>query len=245
MMKRRHFLVMLGLSAVLFCTGTIHAMTSVDVTNRFDTGIVDIELSEYQLNGDKEEKWVDKTEILPADEISKIPRIHNDGNDCYVRAKITYNDTTEIDDSCLYGMSDKWEKADDGYFYFTDILPHGEDVDIFQGIKIPVDFSQDNEGKSFSIDIDVDAIQSKNFVPQFTAASPWGSVEILECKKEGLYDISTFGQTDNKSFMIVYQGSSKELITNHTDFFGNIPYLMPGDVYKDSAKIINNSNNDI
>lgn len=245
MIKGKHFIIMLGLSIILFCTGSVYAMTSVAVTNEFETGIVDIELTEYQKNGDKEELWVDKTHILPADKISKIPRIRNDGNDCYVRAKITFRGTDEINDGCLFGMSDKWTKADDGYYYYKEILRHGKDVDLFQGVNVPKEFSQEMEGKQFYIDIDVDAIQSKNFKPEFASAAPWGSVEILECEKEGQYDVSTFKKSDSKSFQIVYQGNSGKLIKNQEDFFDNFPYLMPGDVYKDTAKIVNDGNTTI
>lgn len=245
MVKRKPFIIILGLSMMLFCGSTVNAKTSVDVINEFETGIVDIELTEYQKNGDTEELWVNKAEVLPADEISKIPRIHNDGNDCYVRAKITFTGTDEVDDECLYGMTNDWVKADDGYYYYKKILPHGEDVDIFQGIKIPDNFSQNMEGNTFYIDIAVDAIQSKNFTPNFETASPWGSVEILECEKEGQYDVSTFKKSDSKAFQITYQGDSKKLIRNHEDFFDNFPYLMPGDTYSDGIDIVNNSNNDI
>lgn len=245
MVKKKHFIAMLGLSMVLFCSGTIYAMTSVDVTNHFETGIVDINLSEHQKKGEAEGVWEDNPIVLPGDEISKIPRITNDGNDCYVRAKITFRETDEISESDLFGFGEHWLKADDGYYYFTKILPHGESVDIFQGVKIPGDFSQENEEISFHIDIDADAIQSKNFTPKFDSATPWGNVEILVCKKEGQYDVSTFKKSDKQSFQIKYEGDSKKLIKNADDFFANMPYLMPGDKYHDTVEITNTENKDI
>lgn len=244
--KKKLFLILMGLSMLLLFSGTVYAMKSVDVVNEFATGIVDIELEEYQKNENNvEEPWKDKSDILPGQNISKIPRIQNDGNDCYVRVKITYRDTEEINDECLFGMSEDWIKADDGYYYYTKVLPHGEDVDVFQGLIIPEDFSQDNEGKSFYIDIDADAIQSKNFTPDFQAAAPWGSVEILECEKEGMYDVSTFKESDSRSFQISYEGEVKGLMRNHDDFFENFPYLMPGDKFSDSAELVNNGNHDV
>ncbi len=245
MIKRKYFIILLGLSIILFCTGAVYAMESVEVTNHFETGIVDIELTEYQKNGDTEELWADKENILPEEEISKIPRIENDGVDCYVRAKITFRNTEEVDEKCLFGMDEQWMKADDGYYYYKEVLPQGSKVDIFRGVKIPKDFSQDNESESFYIDIDVDAIQSKNFTPEFETAAPWGSVEILACEKEGKYDINTFKQSDTKSFAIRYQGDAKKLVKNHEDFFSNFPYLMPGDVYSDSIELNNDSEDEV
>lgn len=234
------------LSVLALCSGGVYALPSLEVENHFETGIVDIDLAEYQIGEDNVEvPWVDNPIVLPNDKISKIPRIHNNGNDCYVRAKLSFRDTDEVSEDDIFGMSDKWKKSDDGFWYYTDVLQTGEDVDIFQGIKIPINLSQDMEGHKFYLDIDTDAIQSKNFNPDFDSASPWGSVEILQCGKEGMYDISTFKQSESNSFQIVYQGDTKKLISNKEDFFVNIPYIMPGDKYSDSIKLSNTGSNAI
>lgn len=239
MVKRKYFILLLALSVMLFCCGTVYAMTAVSVINPFETGIVDISLTEYEKKDTEETLYTDSKIILPGDIISKIPRIHNDGNDCYVRAKIIFRGTVDISVKDLFGMSDKWILSDDGYYYYTEILPHGKDVDIFEGLKIPEDFPQEAEGEVFYLDIDADAIQSQNFNPQFDRASPWGDVEILECEKEGQYDVSTFKPSDSKSFEIVYEFGTDKLVVNEDDFFANIPYLMPGDTYTDTVKIKN------
>ena len=244
-MQKKLLIIFLSLSIAVCSCGLIYGMTSVEVTNEFQTGIVDIRLEEFQKVNDKEEAWEDNPTVLPGDTISKIPRIFNDGNDCYVRAKLTFRDTAELNDAHLFGISDKWLKADDGYYYYTEILPHGEDVDIFEGLNIPEDFAQKEEGEPFYIDIDVDAIQSKNFTPQFDLAKPWGDIEILACGKEGQYDISTFKQADDESFSVVYQGKAKKLVKNADDFFGNFPYLIPGDTYSDTLELENDSANEI
>lgn len=226
-------------------SGLIYGMVSVDVTNEFETGIVDIRIKEYQIENDKEVEWVDNPTILPGQKISKIPRIYNDGNDCYIRVKITFRGTSELNDANLSGISDKWIKADDGYFYYKEIVPHGAYVDVFDSLIIPEDFSQDFEESMFYIDIDADAIQSKNFEPNFFMAKPWGDIEILKCKKEGMYDVSSFKQSDTQSFSITYKGDTQKLIKNADDFFANFPYLMPGDVYKDTLKLVNDGNTPI
>lgn len=245
MVKRKLAIILLGLLVMLFGCGMVYGMVSVEVTNHFETGIVDISLTEYQKNGNIETLWVDNPVILPGSVISKIPRIHNDGNACYVRAKITFRETDDINEANLFGIGNKWIKADDGYYYYTEILPHGGDVDLFKGLTLPDDYSQENEGTQFYIDIDVDAIQSKHFTPLFDAAQPWGSVEILECGKEGQYDISKFKPSDSQAFKIEYQGKTGKLIKNSDDFFANFPYLMPGDTYSDTARLVNDGNEDI
>ena len=250
MVKRKLFILLLSLSIAMCCFGLIWAMVSVDVTNHFETGIVDISLTEYQRIGDSETLWVDSPIVLPGDTISKIPRIHNDGNDCYVRAKVTISapegeDADYLSGISIGGIGEQWYLADDGYYYYSNILPHGEDVDVFQWVKIADNLSNEQQGRLFYVDIDVDAIQSKNFAPDYSSATPWGSVEILLCEKEGMYDISQLKQSDTQSFQIVYQGDAQKLIKSHDDFFTNIPYLLPGDVYSDSVSISNTGAKDI
>ena len=73
--------------SLIFCLsgGLVYAMPETSVDNHFETGLVDIELDEYQLDEEgKEEPYTDKQNILPGATISKIPRIHNEG-DVYKR----------------------------------------------------------------------------------------------------------------------------------------------------------------
>ena len=239
-----------GLCSALVCLGlilgisgsSIYAFTEVSVVNNFSTGIVDIELDEYTIEDGKEKKWENNIkDVLPGDDIYKIPRISNHGNHCYVRAYVHFVDTP-LDVTCLKGMSDNWILAEDGYFYYKEILETGKSVDLFQGIKIPVDLTENAAESLFTIKVDVDAIQSNNFDPDYDSSNPWGEVQILECEKEGMYDINTFKKPDNKKFSITYEGDSNKLIKNEDDFFMNFPVLLPGDTYTDTLLFTNDSN---
>ena len=239
-----------GLCGVLVCLGlilgisgsSIYAFTEVSVVNNFSTGIVDIELDEYTIEDGKEKKWENNIkDVLPGDDIYKIPRISNHGNDCYVRAYVHFVDTP-LDVTCLKGMSDNWILAEDGYFYYKEILETGKSVDLFQGIKIPVDLTESAAESLFTIKVDVDAIQSNNFDPDYDSSNPWGEVQILECEKEGMYDINTFKKPDNKKFSITYEGDSNKLIKNEADFFMNFTVLLPVDTYTDTLLFTNDSN---
>lgn len=244
----KRLITVLAVASLLLCGSgaAVYALPETSVTNHFETGVVDINLKEYMVTEEgKEIAWENSGEILPGMQISKIPRITNDGNDCYVRAGLSF-DTDEITDSDIYGFGEDWIRADDGYYYYKNILKTGESVDLFQGLNIPDDLSQEKlEGKSFSIQIDADAIQSANFTPDFESEAPWGQVEIVECEKEGQYDITSFKQIDNAALQIEYQGDVKALIAAPDDFFNNLPYFMPGDTYSDNAAMINNSGSDI
>lgn len=237
---------MLVCASMLFSGTGVAALakTSVSVTNPFQTGIVDIHISEYQTDGITETLWEDNPTILPGDTISKIPRIYNDGNDAWIRAKVTFRDIEEIGENNLGGISDDWIRAADGYYYYTKIVKSGESVDLFKTVNIPSDFSQDYELSKFYIDINADSVQSKNFKPAFDSSSPWGNLSI-QLNKKNNYDLSELDQGNNKNLEISYQGKSKKLFKNEDDFFTNFTYFMPGDEYSDVAELVNNSNTDI
>ena len=78
MLKRKNIVMILILfvMTMLFCRTEIYAKTSVDVTNHFETGIVDIGIKEYREVNGKEELWEDNLTVLPGDRVSKIPRIY-------------------------------------------------------------------------------------------------------------------------------------------------------------------------
>lgn len=241
--KRKIAVVVMSiLSIVLGGSGmTMYAFNTAAVKNHFETGVTDISIHEYQMKSEERTDYEPAKLILPGQNISKIPSIKAEGSDCYIRAKITFRETTaENMEEGVYGISDDWVKRGDGYYYYTKVLKTGEAVDFFQGIIIPSDFSQeDHEGKSTFLDVDVDAIQAKNFVPDFEGDFPWGQIEILKCEKEGQYDVTSFREADNKSFEVQYQGDALKLVTNEKDFFANFPTLMPGDEYEDTVNLVN------
>ena len=233
-------LICLGL--ILGVGGTsVYAHTQVSVENHFSTGVVDIELEEYTLQHGKEVPWENNINcVLPGQDIYKTPRIINEGNDCYVRANVRFMNALLSVDS-FYGMPDSWILAPDGYYYYTDVLLSGESVDLFEGFKLPEDFEQNMEESMFELQIQVDAVQSDHFTPNYSLDHPWGNIEIQNCTKEDMYELSTFKQKDYLTFCITYEGKSKRLITNEEDFFKNFPVLLPGDIYEEQLEFSNDS----
>ena len=244
-MKQKLLALVLGLVMLTSGSGLIYARTTASVNNTFEFGVVDISLSEYQIQNNKEVSYPNKPiTIVPGMVISKIPRIHNNGADCYVRAKISFKNTDEIDESDLT-INKNWKQADDGYWYYTKVLPAEEDVDLFSTVNIPSDFSEDDTNTKIRLTIEVDAIQAKNFTPNFKRAKPWGNVEIIAYKSDDDYEYSQFKQAKQQLFTVTYQGDAGTLVTNRKDFFENMPFLMPGDSYDDELTIQNNGKNPI
>lgn len=246
--KKDKVTLMKSLSAGLICLAVlmfsggavIWARPAAAVTNTFETGIVEIRLDEYSLDeAGRETGWGDNPVILPGMAISKISRISNLGNACYVRAKAVFSGTDELDDSCLCGIGEDWIKAADGCYYCRSILAEGGAVEFFQGLQIPEDFSQEAEEQQITLTVQVDAIQSRNITPDFQAEAPWGIVEIQEAKVTDNGEVRVFRTASEQKFVVEYQGEAAALIINEENFFGNLPTLLPGDEYTDGAKLVN------
>ena len=97
---------------------------SVTVTNHISTGDINISLKELEKKENKEITYQNRKIVLPGDRISKIPRITNCSEPCWVRVKITYTDDLDglkgLDDTNLLGMSSRWTKKGE-YFYYNTI----------------------------------------------------------------------------------------------------------------------------
>ena len=96
--------------SILACTAAYARFSdSVTVTNHISVGDINISLRELEKKDGREMKYQDRRIVLPGDEISKIPRITNHSEPCWVRVKISYTDDLEgldgLDDRNLTGMS--------------------------------------------------------------------------------------------------------------------------------------------
>lgn len=230
-----------AVSAVVFCAGTaVYAFQDSGVINRFHTGSVNIRLKEYMMSSEGiEEEFTDLENILPGRYISKIPRIFNEGAECYVRVKINYSDPELTRDENLRDMPEKWYKAADGYYYLTESLKSGENVDVFHGIEIPTDLSQEQaQEKTIRVSIEAEAIQAAGFTPDYQSDAPWGNVEILDAV--GTENEFKGIVPEKETLIIEYRDGAEELFINPEDFFKNQPDWMPGESYTDTV-ILRNS----
>ena len=226
----------------LFNCAAVFAKESnkLQIDNVFQTDKVNIELIN-NLGTNTE-----KTAVIPGASINMSPRINNLGASAYVRAKITFTSTIKdektekslITSENLKDVSEKWVyNENDGYYYYNSILNPEETSDVmFTDLVVPSDYSYPNS--TFEVKIVADAIQSKNFTPDFGSIAPWGNIEIKEYLGNNSYK---YEKTDStvKTFTITYSGSTNELISNSSDFFSNIPALVPGDTYSNSFNIYN------
>lgn len=231
------FLLMFGGCAALY------AMPAKTVENTFDTGVIDIALESLQLNADgKEVPWEDKEFITPNSTLSNIKRITNESEtSCYLRAKVTFFESKLVTRDNLLGISEDWILKEDGYYYHKTAVESRDSVDLFTGIYIPDYVPDGEEGKTFYLSVEVDAIQEKNMTPDYSEEKPWGDVAVLKAETDGQNIVSSV--ESYTALSISYLGETDGFIAEPEDFFANLPVMYPGDEYSDTLEL-NNQNGD-
>ncbi len=262
--------------------------STVEVVNHVETGDVNIDLTEYEiLNGAETTYDPEKTGIIPGDTISKIPRISNLAEDCYVRCKIDYvnpdettsdnegefpdqseedpmllksaedmpdseeelpenpemgeEKNTPLDDTCLLEVSEEWKKIGN-YYYYLPILRATESIDLFQGIQIPDNWTENWAAKAFSVNIQAEAVQADYFRPDYDSADPWFGTEVETC----VHDVNGVTEQVEKTregISVRFDGSAHKLLAAPEDFFVNFGRLMPGESVEDYFAVENLSGN--
>lgn len=210
------------------------------VTNHITLGDVNIVLREYTIRNGKETAYENPVQILPGDSVSKIPKITNYGEPCWIRARITYEnnrgDLEGFSDGNISGISSDWVKRGE-YYYYTRILGRMETVTLFSGVTVPWQWTESHSEQELAVGIRTDAIQSSHFSPDFHAMSPWGDQEIELCVHE-VNGVETERKKD-VLLSVEFEGSSHKLVAVPDDFFRNFQSAMPGDTLKDYAEIFN------
>lgn len=233
--------------AILGFSGTYASFSdSVTVKNRIVTGDINITLKEYQKKSGKETEYKNPVEVLPGDFVSKIPRIKNMGMPCWIRTKLSFqNSSTKeegLKEEYIQGISKDWKKIGE-YYYYTKILESGKSTDFFAGITIPASWTEVHKGQKLQISIQTDAIQSANFTPDFQAMSPWGNQTIEKCIHETNGKIQC--ELDNVKLSVKFNGDAQKLLAVPDDFFRNFGEIMPGDMKKDTISISNTDKKEV
>ncbi|MCF0134771.1 MAG: hypothetical protein HUJ72_12960 [Blautia sp.] len=248
---KKHRLLSLFMASFLIVavTGIItygKMIDEVSVTNPFVFGDINIDLKEYEICEEKEVSYQNNKIVMPGDTISKIPRITNYANDCWVRVKLLFQNPGEelkgLSEKDIIGISEEWIKIGD-YYYLMRRLTRGESVDLFTHLRIPASWNQSYENQHLSLEIKAEAIQAKNFKPDFTTDKPWGDEEIQICVHEN--NGTVLGKREELNLQLEFDGDAGKLFTVPDNFFCNFDEMMPGDKLEDSVSIENDSDMDI
>lgn len=218
---------------------------AVSVTSRISTGDVNIQLKELEVSDGKEVSYSNEKLVMPGDVVSKIPRIINLAEPCWIRAKVSFTNSQEamegFSQKNLLGMPEGWKKIG-SYYYYTKVLERSHEVNLFTKVQIPKEWENAHEGQKLSMIIRADAIQAANFQPDFHSSSPWGSQEIELCVHET--DGKALTDKNTRKLSVEFNGEAHKLLAVPDDFFSNFQVAMPGDQFQDSIEISNTTKKD-
>ena len=214
------------------CISGIYSLA--DEINNTESGIstsaVDIELNEY--NQSNEPFSEDGKVVMPGEVISLIPRVHNLGIECYLRAKIEYSieDTYLSEWDYIEGNYTSWQ-YDNGYYYYDSVFGIDESVDLFNQLTIPSMLHEQTNNQTVKVHIVVEAIQERNF------DGNWDNVEIQESVDRS-YDIHYNGESS-----IIYEDDTSNHVQVDDGFFDQLGNMLPGDSISENIEILNRSKN--
>lgn len=243
-LQKLKYCIPVALLVVVLAASAVYAasMYRLSYVEKFSTDAVDICIQELSAVRDGEDG--SEQQLAEANrDLSYIPRIINRAADCYVRAKIEINmdgnceSPLDLDD--IYGLDKDWLCKGE-YFYYTKIINKGDYVDLFQGLHIPEDWSY-GDVENISIAVKAEAIQSRNFNPDFNKNLPWGAVEMKEisaAQGSECVEVIPISSVANVEYDSTggFQCSTKDLF----DDFGS---MMPGDCCEKTVNLKNTSDN--
>jgi len=211
----------------------------VDVINTLNTGLINISIHEYEYNNSGELiDYIDNKTVLPGQSVAKIACIKNEANKAWIRAKVDYISDyriSNLSDNLINIDFDGWIRIGD-YYYFTQPIESGQDIEWFNGMTIPYEWDSRYSGERFKEIITVEAVQFQNFTPDFKSSDPWFGTVIEICVRDA--SIIEIGNK-KEAFNIVFENGSNGLVKVGDNFFGNLNQLMPGDIVTDTVNIKN------
>lgn len=238
--NRSNILVFLG---VLFffsmSISGIYALVTQSTEASLSTGVVGIKINIYRLNEDNEEVAYGETStsVMPGEKVSFIPKIHNYGEDCYVRVNFSFIEDGIAPDEYVDNFLSGVEKHGD-YYYYQTALHSNEEIKLFDSVNIPSDIKDGME--SFQLIIAAEAIQEKNFTPDYTLEDPWKGITPKE-KIVNQYEIED-GRELNHINITFLNDTDKE-IKVPSDFLSDMKNMMPGDEYTGTIDFSKKGNN--
>ena len=177
--------------------------------------------------------------IAPGMTVPYAPVITYRGIDAYIRFK------TDISNSVLSienfkGLSDKWVKRGD-YYYYIEPVSHGAEIDTFESFHVPEEWNEREPdsfmNSRFTITSLCDAVQAENFSPDYTSENPWGDLIIQDNTYMGS-SYEEYEKSDSAPINLYFKNQGKyslnsELLSNNS--------LKPGSTFSNEIVIYNES----
>lgn len=226
-MVKKRFLktIMITVAMSLSCVLPVFADTPA-------TGGVGVETNTYILdeNGNKTD-MANKDGLYPGELIGYVIEVKNTAMPAYLRTKVEVVSNVDISiTDMLKGISSDWVYTN-GYYYYKKSVDQGAVVQLCSKLKVPDNNDLVNGG--FSIKVRSEAVQSKNFKPDFGDDDPWHGMTVEKGKKEGIMYSVEKSFAVNKDSKFAGSVDKKKILSQA----GN---LMPGDTITDSLVITSN-----
>ena len=218
----------------------IYAMSNQITNGVISTGAVDIKLDIYRLDGQSQLINYDNDgkKVFPGEIISYIPKVSNIGENCYLRVKIEYvNDSLNFS-NYVTGFSNELTKIGE-YYYYNKVFNSEDVLKIFDTIKIPENIEQITDEKRIKLKIIAQAIQERNFEPDYSLGDPWKGITPTE-SIDISHDIEREMEID-----INYEDGIRNDFIVPANFFENLKKSMPGDSFTNSLEIKNLNKNSV
>lgn len=182
--------LIISLIAIIGIMGIFAYFTDyVIVKNKVKMGIVDIVLSQYtmDLNGNKV-KFSGGQNITPGEILNCITDITcvKGSEECYIRARADIKDKNDamisqdiLSLNILNIDKTKWYYCkQDGYYYYRTELSPEEKVVFFTEIRFPSNIDNSWSLEEIKLNITAEAIQARNFTPDFSnnSENPWPGI---------------------------------------------------------------------
>lgn len=182
----------------------------------------------------------DDSEVTPNKFVRYEPKIHYQGVDSWIRLKLDISNEN-IKEEYFKGLDDNWIKEGE-YMYYTKVVSHGDEIKTFDGFKIPSEWDEKEpenlmESK-FKVITLCDAVQARNFTPDFDSKNPWGELEI----EDSQYDGSTYVESENiiKPIDLKFVGAGQYTLSSNEIILDTLP----ADIYKNDINIYNEGKHD-
>lgn len=167
-----------ALIGVVGIGATLAYFTDRDNTENVITmGHVDISLDEPVFSEEHPDNTI--SNVTPGQVIAKDPTItvETGSEDSYLRVKldVTGSLAESYENDILAALNidyNNWALSEeDGYLYYQNRVSAGDEIQVFNKVTIPYDWSNDLADVTFNIDIEAEAIQADNFTPSIDETS--------------------------------------------------------------------------
>lgn len=216
---------------------TVYGAIQTGVTYGIETDEVKIHMETFTKKDGKERVWKEDKNVLPGDCLSRIPRIYNDGTDCYIRVSLETESEKGTSHTLswenLKGISNQWKQIGD-YYYYQKMVPSGEYVEFFHEIQIPDQWEQEMEEKeNWNIQLKADAIQAENVRPDFSSQDPWHTekehIKIQKVSHGNIWKNRSLEKEEEESAVVLEINQDLEgFSVQDKEFFKKLYSFVPG-----------------